>query len=181
VLALLISGLGLWDSHRDRVRQEEDRIASRKADQRAATFVLTANAMAHDVLKLRPTRDDQVIQDQQIYLPSSIRSAPITTTGDARIESDWFADAVRKREQEKTSGGDHRLPVGIVTTYLADGDLRTDTAIYDIGYTAHSRFLLGSEIQLKGISLLRRHEGSDLQAAVSSIWQQRLAKDRPAS
>ena len=89
-----------------------------------------------------------------------------------QIDLGWFSDGLGKaldREHAKGSG-EGRLPVGIVTTYVEDGDTRTDNSIYEVGYAYHGRFLLGRRLTLRGISLSRRGVSEDLQAAVNRQW-----------
>ena len=63
-----------------------------------------------------------------------------------------------------------RLPVGIVTTFIEDGQTKTDRAIYLLGYSAHPRVLRSDKVELEGLSLLRRGAGEDIQHAVDAVW-----------
>jgi hypothetical protein len=63
-----------------------------------------------------------------------------------------------------------RLPVGIVTVFIEDGETKTDRAIYLVGYSLHPRVLRSDKVELEGLSLVRRGLGEDVQAAVDALW-----------
>ena len=63
-----------------------------------------------------------------------------------------------------------RLPVGIVTEFMDNGAPRRDAAIYDVGYTLHTRLLRPRVVELEGISLIRRVPVASLRAAVDARW-----------
>ena len=166
VLALLISAASFWDAHQDHVRNAP----VPKAATAPVALVLTAS-VADDGqrLDLHAAHADQVIETQTLYFPASVRSASVETTGNARIEAGWFEDGLVKAAKAAKPAV-HRIAVGIETSYTTDGTPHTDRAIYDIGYTLHSRFLRGSSVQLEGISLVARRVGPDLRARVDARW-----------
>jgi hypothetical protein len=173
VLALVVAALGLWDSHRERRQEDRDRAV---ADQRAAAqtpFVLRASASADGQrLTLTPVRDDQVIQSQTLVFPAKITAAQPRTTGDPRIEASWIADGLR---HAAASAGrdkneeDLRAPVGLVTSFLDNGQTRTDQSIYWIAYRLKPQLLMGAKVELRGLSLARRDVSGDLQAKVEAL------------
>jgi hypothetical protein len=182
VAALVIAGLGYWDGHRQRTQEELDRAAAgrehqaevRASEQRRA-FLMTGSAQGSgDLIRITPKIAEQVIQTQTLYFPSAVRAEPVQTTGNPRIERGWFEDGLRKaerdRKHEQKAGDTGRLPVGVVTTYEDDGQIRSDRAIYLIGYSLHDRMLRGAQVQLDGLSLARRGVSGDLQAAVDAMW-----------
>ena len=59
----------------------------------------------------------------------------------------------------------------MLTVFIEDGQTRTDRAIYQAGYSLHSRLLRGDRLKLEGLSLARRDVPGDLQAAAGSLWQ----------
>lgn len=184
IVALLIAGLGYWDSHRERTKADKaEAVAEKKAAVRS-TLLLRATGSG-DRLTLTPAAGDQVIQSQTVILPTEIRGEPVRTTGESRIERGWLEHGViaaRKRVGDLADdAGDRRLPIGIETTYVADGESRTDRALYDVGYSVKTRLLRGDTLALQGLSLVRRVRTGDLRAAVDALWAQRTAADTAAA
>jgi len=179
IAAVAISGLTLWNSYSDRTHKEADRTAEeRKASTRAAILLLKATPTDDGRrLALAPVNADQTVQDQSIAFPSALGLAPVTTTGDARIEAGWFDSALKKarkaRGRPDESKGDERLPIAITTRYLIDGKLLTDVAIYDVGYVLEGRLLGGSAVRLRGLSIVRRTGATTAPAMLDRRWQGR--------
>ncbi len=173
ILALVISGLSYWDAHQDRVAPKAVAAAPAKAVPLVLTGTLDA---ARDRIDLHPATSAQVIQTQSVRFPSAVRADPVDTTGNARIEAAWFESGLRTAlKGAKLHAGRHRLAVGIETTYT-DGDAtRTDRAVYDIGYSLHTRLLRPDAVAIEGVSLVRRT--GDLAAAVDA----RFAGQIPAA
>jgi hypothetical protein len=176
VAAVVIAGLGYWDTHRERMGEARERAAAERAKAAEAkagamrlSFLMTGAASeSGDRIRLTPTHPEHVIQTQTLVFPTEVRAEPVETTGNPRIERGWFekglAKAARRRKDDEG-----RLPVGIVTTYVDDGVIRTDSAVYQIGFRAEDRLLRGDKVELEGLSLSRRASG-DLQAAVDRLW-----------
>jgi hypothetical protein len=183
VATVLISALALYDSHNARTQAEADRRADQgKESVRADRLTLIGTAQADGKsLKLAPAASGQVVQSQTISFPTALGVAPAQTTGDPRIEASWFADGLKKARKAAGQGddsvGDERLPVAIETRYLADGVIRDDRAIYDVGYTISGKFLGGSSVTLRGLAMVERPAG-DLAAALDKRWTAR--HPRPA-
>lgn len=175
VLAVVISALTLWINWRERSDTEATRIAERqRTSAHAATLVLTATASGDHALILKPVSAEQVVQSQTITFPTGLGAAPAQTTGEPRIEADWFESALKKARGEAglpgDSRGDERLPVAIATRFLVDGDVHDDVAIYDVGYTISGHWLGGHSVALRGLSLVSRAKASHVQAALDSRW-----------
>lgn len=174
LLALLVAGVSFWDAHQERARADRDRAAAERRAQAQSIFLLRGVAEAGgQQLRLEPVREDQVIESQTFVFPAKVRGGEVRTTGNARIEAGWFADGLRKAAHghgEGRGGGDLRVPVGITTTVVADGQTVTDQSIYLIGYTLRPRLLLGAKIELQGLSLARRNVPGDLRAKVEAMW-----------
>jgi hypothetical protein len=179
IAALAIAGLGYWDSHRERTLTEHERAAQaqeKKAEAKAGalklTFLITGSPEGSgDRLKLASVHSEQVIQTQELTFPKEIRGDPVQTTGNPRLEAGWIEDGVTKAEHARGGKGRKgRLPVAIVTTFIEDGQTKTDSALYQLGYSAHPRVLRSDKVELEGLSLIRHGAGGDAQAAVDNLW-----------
>jgi hypothetical protein len=171
VLALVVAGLSFWDSHQERLRADQDRaVAARQAASRAY-FLLRADLQGGgDRLGLEPVRAGQVIQSQLLVFPTWAKTADVRTTGDARIEAGWIAGAARAAARKiKADDGDRRLPVGVATSYLEDGQAASDQSIYWLGYSLHGRLLLPPRVELEGLSLAKRGVSGDLKARLDAM------------
>jgi len=181
--ALLIAGLGYWDSHRERLRQDQERAAAEHeraaaaADQgKARAQVQQQDALRHALLltgvpasgelRLQATRPEQVIQTQTLWFPTELKPDSVATTGNPRIETRWIENRLRRAAKRE----DHRLPVAIETTFIEDGQSRTDRAVYLVGFSLHSRLVGGPRVEFEGMSLARRGVNGDLQAAANGYW-----------
>jgi hypothetical protein len=179
ILALVIAALGWWDNHREKLQQDQERAA--EAHDRAAqarrealksTFLLVGQTEGDGArIRLASAHPDQVIQTQTLVFPAAVRKDPVETTGNPRIDRAWLEDGLKKAAHDRgQSNGAVRLPVGVVTTYVDGGDLKTDRSIYVVGCTLKSRLLRGTDVKLEGVSLARRGVGGDLQGAVTAAW-----------
>jgi hypothetical protein len=173
VAAVVIAGLGYWDNHREREQQSRDKAEAareKRAEERASavkqSFILTGQASSERI-RLSPVNPDQVIQTQTLTFPTPVRGDEVQTTGNPRIDRKWFEDGLKKARH----GDGSRLPVGVVTTYIEDGEIRSDRAIYFVGYSLKGRLLRGAEVQLDGLSVARRGVSGDLQAQVDALWE----------
>lgn len=178
VAAVGISGLTLWNSYTERQDERVEKAGeAAKASVANRTLLLKAVAdRSAERLDLTPLRAEQSLQGQTVTFPTALGVTPVDTTGDARIESGWFDDALVKAR--KTSGlpaetrGDEKLPVLLTTRYLADGVLMTDHAIYDIGYATDTAFLSGTDVRLRGLSLVARVKGED-RKRLDALWSRK--------
>ena len=175
LLAVSISGLTLylnWSDKQD--ERAEKAIASRQASVRAAKLILNARADGDDRLLLTPAAADQIVQSQTFVFPTALDIAPVSTTGEARIEARWFDNALKRaRDKAKlpdNSVGDEKLPVFITTRFVVNGEAREDRAIYDIGYGISGRWLSGHDVTLRGLSLITREIGQSPAARVDARW-----------
>lgn len=177
ILALVVAALGWWDSHRERLQQDQERAAEAKVRTAEAkreslktSFLLTGQVEAEGRrVRLSPAHADQVIQTQTVIFPSAVRGDPVETTGNPRIEAGWFEDGLKKAGVK--AGKPRRVPVGVVTTFVEDGEMKTDRSIYAVAATLQGRLLRGSRLQLDGVSLVGRGIGGDLQGAVDAAWR----------
>lgn len=176
VAAVLISGLTLWNNWNDRRETKAEKAATeQRASAKVAKLALVAADGGKQTLALRPATAEQSVQSQTILFPTSLGVSPAATTGEPRIEGGWFEHALVKAREAAdlpdNSRGDERLPVAIVTQYLADGDPHEDVALYDIGYTISGKFLGGHSVTLRGISLVAKVKRNHAQARLDARWK----------
>lgn len=181
VIAVLISGLTLWNSWSERSDANVKKsVEARQASRRAATLVLTAATSGEHRLALKPSSGEQSVQSQTITFPTELGTAPVDTTGEPRIEAAWFdralTDARERAGLPDSSRGDERLPVVIATRFLVGGEAYEDVAVYDIGYTVSGRWLSGHRIALRGISLVSRTTRQKARALLDVRWSRTIPR-----
>ncbi len=181
IIAVLISGLGLWNNY----QQHREERAEKAAAVSPAPFHLKAAASADgDTLSLTPVVTNHAIQGQTLRFPPSFKLSPVTTTSDARIEAGWFGGALKAdrhtRLLPEATQGDERVPVMIETDYLANGTPLKARAFYDIGYALEGHFLRGSSVRLRGLSLIGKAPESDTAAdqRLAALWEARAGKPK---
>jgi hypothetical protein len=181
ILALVISGLTLWNSYRERTNAEAEHAQeSRQSVKKATTLILKATADKDGrTLALVPRADEQAIQSQTIYFPSKLGLSPAETSSDARIEKSWFESALvsaRKEAGIEVAPGDARLPVLIETHYLTDGDAHVDRAVSEVGYVTSHSLIGGTDVHLRGLSRTGA-VNSDVagQKQIDTVWATRMA------
>jgi hypothetical protein len=177
--AVVIAALGYWDTHREHRDEERARAAAASREQKAQVSAPTAGPAflmtgawdaASSKLRLAPVHADQVIQTQTVWFPRDIRPDSIETTGNPRIEAGWLGSRLPRGSGKARQG---RVPVGIATVFIEDGQNRTDRAIYMLAYSLHPRLLRAPRVELEGVSLNRRDVASDLQTEVDGLWASR--------
>ncbi len=176
VAAVLISGLTLWNSWTDRRETRAEKAATeQRASAKVAKLVLVAADGGKQTLALKPAAAEQSVQSQTVLFPTALGVSPAATTGEPRIEGGWFEHALVKAREAAglpdNSRGDERLPVVIVTQFLADGSPHEDVALYDLGYTISGKFLAGHSISLRGISLVGKVKRGQAQARLDARWK----------
>ncbi len=178
VLGLGLAGLNYWENHRDR-EQTERQEAEKARTQSRSVFVMRGEADKDgERVMLEPTNPAQVIQTQRYLFPTAVldRGKEIGA-GRLQIDLAWFEDGLKTslKAARKTGAplpkGEARLPVGVITSYVEDGETRTDRSIYRIGYTAEPGLLGAVKLRLLGATLVRRGVTGDLQAAVDAAWR----------
>jgi hypothetical protein len=185
IVAVAIAALGYWDNHRERAQTDRERAAAEqektaeaKAGALKLSFLMTGTPEGSgDRLRLATVHPEQVIQTQSLSFPSDVRGDAVQTTGNPRIEAGWFDagldKALHARGSKQHQG---RLPVGVVTVFIEDGQTKTDRALYLVGYSLRPRVLRSDKVELEGLSLVRRGVGEDIQAAADALW----ARQAPA-
>lgn len=181
IIAVLISGLGLWNSYQQHREERADKAAAISP----APFHLKAAATRDgSTLSLTAVVADHAIQGQVLRFPPSFKLSPVTTTSDARIEASWFDSALKSDRHTRLlpdeTQGDERVPVMIETEYLANGTPLKARAVYDIGYALEGHFLRGSSVKLRGLSLIGKAPASDAAAdqQLATLWEARAGKPK---
>jgi hypothetical protein len=189
--AVAVAGLGLaalnyWDNRHDRVEAEQQR-AQAKAPARASAFVMRGGADKDgERVLLEPVDQRQVIQSQRYLFPTAVLDhAREIGAGRPQVALAWFDDGLKRelkaarKDGARLPEGEAELPVGVVTTYVEDGEMRTDRSLYRVGYVARGGLLGAMKLELQGMSLLRRGVTGDLQGAVDAQW--RADRPKPAA
>ncbi|HEY5070672.1 MAG TPA: hypothetical protein VII63_01450 [Caulobacteraceae bacterium] len=171
VLAVVVAALSYWDAHRG--HNEAAKQAESEAKARTAMVLKGSADSGGRRLELEPVRSSQVIQSQRYIFPSDVLGHTMEVSAAApQIDVAWIAEGLgRSLERRHVKGdGEARLPVAIITSFIEDGEGRTDRSTYEIGYAYRSRFLLGREISLQGVSLIQRGVAGDLRTWVNRRW-----------
>lgn len=167
LLSVAIAGLGLFLAY---ANHRKDRIDAVQQAQ-AHTVLILRGEGGGPRLRLVPANSNQVVQSQTFYFPSAVRSSPVQITGDGHLDAGWFASGLKKALRGKDDdGAEHSLPAAIVTTYVQDGDTRSDLSLYQVGFSIHTRLLQPATVQLEGMALNRRGLNGAPQAAVDAAW-----------
>jgi hypothetical protein len=177
VIGVLISALALWNSYAERRSNEAERTAE-KAEKGAVSRILLLKASGDGKrLTLAPRDSAQIIRSQAILFPSPLETK-VDEVVEPRIEAGWVKQAVKKAHdlgRKAAKGvGDARMPVAITTRFDSGDATLADTAIYDIGYKESGGGLFGgTEIALRGLSLVERVSPAKAQARLDAIWNAR--------
>src|SRR5688500_4787664 len=96
VVAVLISGLTLWNNYKQRTAEEAEKAAARQQASPAAQNLLLRATPDREGsrLALAPADSTQTIQDQRILFPAALGVAAIETVSEPRIEARWFDRAL---------------------------------------------------------------------------------------
>jgi len=175
VIAVLISGLTLWNSYSERSATELERAAEKKQEEERARNLVLAFEKSRKMLALFPLDQGQAIQSQTISFPTLLGISPIRTVGNPRIETGWIKTATKKARGSNGDAAavdDRRMPVAITTQFVAGGHTYTDVAIYEISYRREGSLLGGSEITLLGLALVEHSSTRSVQARLDKAWKE---------
>lgn len=178
VIGVLISALALWNSWSERSAGEKERAAEKAEHSHVSRTLLLKASGGGKRLALAPHDGEQAILGQTILFPTALGVGPIEAT-DARIEADWVKRAVKKADEDgkaRKRPGDLRMPVAISTRFASGSETLVDTALYDVGYTQSGGGLLGgTDIALKGLSLVQRTNSATAQRRLDALWATRTS------
>lgn len=187
VIAVLISGLTLWNSYRQQNADEADKAAARSRAEAEAQLLLLRASPDHEgrTLAFASAGTGQTIQNQTILFPGPLHVAAVDTVIEPRIEAGWFEEALLRARQaageHEESRGDQRVPVGITTLFFSGGAMHRDSAIYDIGYRVEGGGLFGGrKLRMRGISRIETASPRSLQSRLDAIWRSRQPARPPS-
>lgn len=178
VLGLALAGLGYWQNHRD--RQQTLRQEAEKAQVRSRSVFLMRGEADEDGerVMLEPSSPAQVVQTQRYLFPTPVLAhGKEIGAGRLQIDLAWFGDGLKKtlKAARETGAplpkGEARLPVGVITRYVENGETRTDQSIYRVGYLAEPGLFGAVKLRLLGATLVRRDVRGDVRAAVDAAWR----------
>ena len=177
VLALVIAALNFWDSHRQHVADAHREAAAERAAKGRDAFVMAGQMEADGArVTFQPLNPAQAIQSERYVFPAAVLDHAMEV-GAARpqIDLDWIARGVagevaRLRRGGAAPDGEGTIPVGVTATYVEDGEMRTDSSLYRLGYAWRARLFGGPKLALQGVSLIRRAAPGDLRSAVEAAW-----------
>jgi hypothetical protein len=179
VIGVVISGLALWNSYAEQRSTRAER-ASELAKQSSASHTLVLKAEGEGrLIRLTPHNPEQAIQGQTILFPSAFGLGAVDAT-EPRIEAEWVKRGLKAAHEKDTKvPGDARVPVAITTRYFAGGESFADTALYDVGYKQSGGGLFGgTNVELKGLSLVGRVKPANAQARLDALWRARQGNHR---
>ncbi len=183
VLALVIAGLNFWDSHRERVQDQKREAAADHAASARYAFVMGSQMEAQGArLTFQAVDPAQAIQSQRYLFPHVVLGHPMeVSAAKPQVDLDWIGgglrdEVARARKAGAGSDGEATIPMGVLTTYVQDGEMRTDQSIYRLGYAWRSRLIGGPRLALQGVSLVHRGVRGDLGAAVESALRARATE-----
>ncbi len=173
VLALVIAGLNFWQSHQQYLSAQK--AAQTQAQARSAFVMTGAASRTGDRIDFHPLNPDQAIQSQTYIFPDALADHQIQLSAtQPRLERGWIETGLRAalNADHAPGRGAGVAPVGVVTTYVQDGDTYTDDgSLYEIGYAWRSTLFGGRKITLEGVALAKRGVKGPLAAEVSRLWR----------
>lgn len=177
VVGVLISALALWNSYAERRSNEAERQAEKAEKGSVSRTLLLRASGGGKRLTLAPRDAEQAIRSQTILFPSPL-GTKVDAVVEPRIEADWVKQAVKKAHdlgrKEAKGPGDARMPVAITTSFDSGGAALSETGIYDIGYKESGGGLFGgTDVELRGLSLVERVSPARAQTRLDSIWAAR--------
>jgi hypothetical protein len=176
VIAVLISGLTLWNSYQERSSSEAERVAEKKQQAAKSQALVLRGDSGRKKMILTSLDPGHAVQSQSIRFPTALEVDPVEDLVEPRIEAGWIKEAAGKARKSAGGGNqaeDRRMPVLITSRFVSGGQTFTDSAIYDVGYRREGNLLGGSEIDLLGLSLVERVAPASAQARLDALWKER--------
>lgn len=172
IVAVTISGIGLWKSWQDGQAKPPPVVI-----QNEKSIPLTLRAAADDdrrAVTIAAVEPGHAVQSTEIIYPTALGEESFEQSGDVRLAASGFDDQLFKTRDSaglpKLTRSEARLPLLIVTSYVEAGTPREDRALYDLGYRIADGGLFGGrELNLGGLSLVTRGKGAT-GAALDRRW-----------
>ncbi len=171
ILAVVISGIGLWKGWQDDAPKPA--IVGESTKSIPLTLRSTSDRDGRAVM-LTAIEPGHAVQAVEISFPAALGNSPIDQSGDVRLSAATFDSQLYKARQTagfaKLTTSEERLPLLVVTRYIESGSTREARALYDLGYQIKDGGLFGGrEIRLGGLTLVTRN-GSATKAALNRRW-----------
>ncbi|MDF2603438.1 hypothetical protein [Sphingomonas sp.] len=172
VSGLIIGALTLWMNWSDKRHSAAEKAAERVAATAAeARFSLQASLTrdGSEVELVDPRHD---LLETTITFPSRLKVAP-KSPATARIEKDWFADAVLQAMDGGADSREGRLPVLVTASYRSGNKMRSGSAIVEIVWRTRGNLLRGRSLSLEAA---RVRELRGTAKAVDRLWADELKR-----
>lgn len=172
VSGVIIAALTFWMNWSDHRASERDRaVTEEKARAAEARFALRAE-LTDDGREIRLSDPRHELLETSIAFPAALKLTT-RTPATARIERDWFADAVL----EATDGGaderEGRLPVLVTATYRIGDATRTGQAVVDLVFRTQGRMIGGRTLTIEAA---RVRETGGSAARIDALWAAELKR-----
>ena len=178
--ALAVAVLSFCDTRRLHHQEQAEKASSAQREARRQTLVLRSDIYDNgDRIMLHPLKEEQAIQNQRYLFPHAVLGHAMEVDGEPpQVDVAWVNDGLRAeiRVAAKARGvkwdGYGRLPVGVITTYVEDGETRTDRSLYVVDYRVTPGGLFGGNprIFFRGLEFVARAVGADMQARLDARW-----------
>ncbi|NJC33341.1 hypothetical protein GGR88_000815 [Sphingomonas jejuensis] len=168
VVAVVISGLTLWNSYSERSTAAAEKAAERQSEQAAAASIVLSGRVEEDgeAISFSSANEGRVIQSLTVRFPSALGVSPVETLADARLDAGAFARAVRGATDAKRI----RLPIAVEAVFTAGGDLHRATGLYQLGLERRDRLIGGDAIRISGVAY-QGAAGRAPQAEIDRLWR----------
>ncbi|MEO5865948.1 MAG: hypothetical protein ABIS14_07340 [Sphingomonas sp.] len=172
VAGLLVAVASLWLSWSDRRSDTADKQAEKAEVSKTRTQVTLAGAVSSDGETITLKDDAHQLRDVQVIFPTPLGVSVQSGTFGPKIAASWFADKLVEMTKNGPAKRIGRLPVILSAAYWDGEVVRTDRAIYDIGWQIDGRFLgivRGRKLRMHSLTLRNR---SGTQAKLDAAWGQ---------
>ena len=178
--ALLVAALSFCDTRRLHHQEQAERRSAAQREARRESLVLRADIYDNGArLMLHPLKEEQAIQNQRYLFPRAVLGHAMEVDGEPpQVDVAWLNDGLRAqiKAAAKARGvkwdGYGRLPIGLVSTYVEDGETRTDRSVYVVDYRVAPGGLFGGNprVFFRGLEFVARDVGADMQARLDARW-----------
>ncbi|QNE31254.1 hypothetical protein F1C10_04395 [Sphingomonas sp. NBWT7] len=172
VSGVIIAALTFWMNWSDHRASERDRAVTEEKTRAAeARFALRAE-LASDGDEVRLSDPRHELLDTSVIFPAALKLTA-RTPATARIERDWFADAVLKATDGGVDEREGRLPVLVTASYRVGEATRTGRAIVDLVWRTHGRMIGGRTLTIEAA---RVRETGGSAARIDALWAAELKR-----